>query len=48
VYDASKPDGTPRKLMDVGLLHSAGWQASTSLARGMAAAYADFKHTVGH
>ena len=43
VYDTSKPDGTPRKLMDVGLINAAGWRASTPLAVGLAAAYAEFK-----
>lgn len=42
MYDSSKPDGTPRKLMDVGLLNSAGWRASTDLERGLTQAYADF------
>ena len=42
VYDSSKPDGTPRKLMDVGLLRSAGWVASTPLDAGLAVAYAEF------
>ena len=42
VYDPSKPDGTPRKLMDVGLLASTGWRASTSLAQGLAVACAEF------
>ncbi len=42
VYDSSKPDGTPRKLMDVGLLRSAGWVASTPLDVGLAVAYAEF------
>jgi GDP-L-fucose synthase len=42
VYDASKPDGTPRKLMDVGLLNAAGWQASTGLEAGLRVAYAEF------
>ena len=42
VYDASKPDGTPRKLMDVSLLHRAGWQARTPLAQGLQTAYAEF------
>ena len=45
VYDTSKPDGTPRKLMDVGLINAAGWRASTPLAVGLAAAYAEFKAT---
>ena len=42
VYDNTKPDGTPRKLMDVELLKSAGWQASTPLADGLRVAYAEF------
>jgi GDP-L-fucose synthase len=42
VYDASKPDGTPRKLMDVGLLNAAGWKASTALDAGLRVAYAEF------
>ena len=41
-FDRSKPDGTPRKLMDVGLLASAGWRARTPLAEGLRAAYAAF------
>jgi len=41
-YDASKPDGTPRKLMDVGLLNGAGWRASTALVDGLARAYSEF------
>ena len=42
VYDASKPDGTPRKLMDVQRLNRSGWQASTPLEAGLTTAYADF------
>ena len=42
VYDSSKPDGTPRKLMDVGLLAGAGWKASTALEEGLRRAYTDF------
>ena len=42
VYDSSKPDGTPRKLMDVGLLKAAGWQARTGLEAGLRVAYAEF------
>ena len=45
VYDSSKPDGTPRKLMDVGRINATGWQASTPMAVGLAAAYAEFKAT---
>ena len=43
VYDTSKPDGTPRKLMDVGLINATGWQASTAFDAGLAVAYAEFK-----
>ncbi|MBK7278690.1 MAG: GDP-L-fucose synthase [Betaproteobacteria bacterium] len=41
-YDRSKPDGTPRKLMDVGLINAAGWKASTALEDGLRVAYAEF------
>jgi GDP-L-fucose synthase len=39
VYDRSKPDGTPRKVMDVGRLTALGWKAKTSLERGIKQAY---------
>jgi GDP-L-fucose synthase len=42
-FDSSKPDGTPRKLLDVSKLQGLGWKASTSLAEGIALSYADFK-----
>ncbi|MBU0601956.1 MAG: GDP-L-fucose synthase [Gammaproteobacteria bacterium] len=42
VFDTTKPDGTPRKLMDVGRLESIGWTARTSLDAGLSRAYADF------
>lgn len=38
-WDTSKPDGTPRKLMDVDLLTGLGWTASIDLADGLAATY---------
>ncbi len=38
-YDTSKPDGTPRKLLDVSLLSALGWQASIPLEAGIAGAY---------
>lgn len=38
-FDTSKPDGTPRKLMDVSRLTAAGWSAQTSLAQGLQSAY---------
>lgn len=40
VFDASKPDGTPRKLLDVSRAHALGWQARVSLREGIARAYA--------
>jgi GDP-L-fucose synthase len=42
VYDTSKPDGTPRKLLDVSRLSAIGWKAKVSLQEGLAKAYADF------
>jgi len=36
VFDTSKPDGTPRKVLDVARLHALGWRASTSLQEGIA------------
>ena len=40
VFDASKPDGTPRKLLDVSRLRALGWQASIPLREGLRDAYA--------
>ncbi|MEN3276839.1 MAG: GDP-L-fucose synthase [Massilia sp.] len=42
VFDATKPDGTPRKLLDVSKLRSLGWSASTPLREGLRRAYAAF------
>ena len=42
VFDGSKPDGTPRKLLDVSRLSALGWTAGTSLRDGIALAYRDF------
>lgn len=42
-FDSSKPDGTPRKLMDVSKLKGLGWEAKTNLREGIALAYEDFK-----
>ena len=41
-FDTSKPDGSPRKLMDTSRLNALGWQAKVSLVSGLAAAYQDF------
>lgn len=42
VWDSSKPDGTPRKLMDVSKAHSLGWVHEISLEDGIEKTYADF------
>ena len=42
VFDRSKPDGTPRKLLDVSRLAALGWQAKRPLREGIAATYEDF------
>jgi len=42
VFDTSKPDGTPRKLLDVSRLTELGWKARTTLREGTKKAYADF------
>lgn len=42
-FDTTKPDGTPRKLMDVSKLASFGWTYKTSLSKGLLAAYEDFQ-----
>jgi GDP-L-fucose synthase len=41
-FDSSKPDGTPRKLMDVSKLHSKGWKHTVELEDGLKLAYSDF------
>jgi GDP-L-fucose synthase len=48
VFDATKPDGTPRKLLDVSKLERMGWKASIALEDGIRATYADFlEHHAG-
>ena len=39
VFDASKPDGMPRKLLDVSKLNALGWSAKVPLAQGIADTY---------
>lgn len=46
VYDSSRPDGMPRKLMDVAQLTALGWQAKTPLKEGFAKAYAWYTDNV--
>jgi GDP-L-fucose synthase len=46
VFDTTKPDGTPRKLMDVSRLNTLGWKAATSLEQGIALAYAAYLQTL--
>jgi GDP-L-fucose synthase len=42
VFETTKPDGTPRKLLDVSRANALGWRASVELERGIGLAYADF------
>jgi GDP-L-fucose synthase len=42
VFDSSKPDGTPRKLMDVSKLHQLGWKHQIDLKEGLKLAYQDY------
>lgn len=48
VFDPSKPDGTPRKLMDVRKIHALGWHHSTTLPDGIQLAYEDFLRRFGN
>ena len=43
VFDTTKPDGTPRKLMDSSKLFSYGWRPKVSLEEGIRIAYAEFR-----
>jgi GDP-L-fucose synthase len=47
-FDASKPDGTPRKLLDVSRLRLLGWEARIGLEDGLRDAYAWFVANQGH
>jgi GDP-L-fucose synthase len=44
LFDESKPDGTPRKLLAVGHINKLGWKAQTSLQEGIRQAYEDYLH----
>jgi GDP-L-fucose synthase len=44
-YDTSKPDGTPRKIMDVSKLHGLGWKASIGLEDGIRGVYEEYRKT---
>jgi GDP-L-fucose synthase len=46
VFDASKPDGTPRKLMDVSRLDKAGWKYKVELEDGIRMVYEEVKHMI--
>jgi GDP-L-fucose synthase len=46
VFDTSKPDGTPRKLMDVNKLTDLGWKASIGLKEGISTVYAELLNTI--
>jgi GDP-L-fucose synthase len=41
-FDASRPDGAPRKLLDVSRINALGWRARTPLRQGLQQMYADF------
>lgn len=46
VFDATRPDGPPRKFMNSNLLKGMGWQAQVNLTDGLAAAYQDFLNAI--
>lgn len=46
VWDTTRPDGTPRKLMDVSKLKSQGWRPKIALPEGIRLAYEDFRLTI--
>jgi len=47
MFDTTKPDGTPRKLMDISRINSLGWQAATAFKSGLTEAYRDFIKRLG-
>lgn len=46
-FDTSRPDGTPRKLLDVSAINALGWRATTPLREGLQRMYADFQARYG-
>lgn len=48
IFDASQPDGAPRKLMDSGRINALGWHAKVELKEGLLLAYADFQKNTAH
>lgn len=46
IWDSTKPDGTPRKLMDSGRLFGMGWRPEVTLSQGLPLAYADFQNRI--
>ncbi len=46
VFDTDRPDGTPRKLLDVSRIHALGWKASISLRDGIASTYAGYRDSL--
>ena len=42
IFDKTKPDGTPRKLLDISLAKKYGWRAKTTLKNGILKTYASF------
>jgi GDP-L-fucose synthase len=48
IFDASQPDGPPKKLMDSGRINALGWHAKVGLKEGLLLAYADFQKNAVH
>ncbi|MEJ7560424.1 MAG: GDP-L-fucose synthase [Pedobacter sp.] len=48
VYDTSKPDGTPRKLLDVSKINTIGWKHKTHISEGIKLSYQDFLKNINH
>jgi len=48
IFDVSKPDGTPRKLLDVSRINNTGWQASVELEEGVLLVYQDYLEQIDY